>query len=232
MKIKTSLSLEESTIARARKVAEREDRSLSYVLEKIIEGVLATAENTDSFADAVKKLEGATGAASLEEAVAKLAAPRTVWVMLPAGKITEETIAALGGLLSKGDVIIDGGNTMFKDDIRRARNLREKGITYLDVGTSGGVWGLERGYCMMIGGEKETVDRLDPIFAALCPGEGDIPKTPGRETCDPRVARGYMHAGPAGSGHFATISSQGRVPSLAHSSSVTKGMKGCSMTRI
>jgi 6-phosphogluconate dehydrogenase len=161
-----------------------------------------TVVGYDHAPDAVKKLEGATGAASLEEAVAKLAAPRTVWVMLPAGKITEETIAALGGLLSKGDVIIDGGNTMFKDDIRRARNLREKGITYLDVGTSGGVWGLERGYCMMIGGEKETVDRLDPIFAALCPGEGDIPKTPGRETCDPRVARGYMHAGPAGSGHF------------------------------
>jgi 6-phosphogluconate dehydrogenase len=156
----------------------------------------------DHSADAVKKLEGATGAASLEDVVAKLAAPRIVWVMLPAGKITEETIATLGGLLSKGDVIIDGGNTMFKDDIRRARELREKGIIYLDVGTSGGVWGLDRGYCMMIGGEKETVDRLDPIFAALCPGEGVIPKTPGREKSDPRVANGYMHAGPAGAGHF------------------------------
>jgi 6-phosphogluconate dehydrogenase len=156
----------------------------------------------DHSADAVKKLEGATGAASLEDVVAKLAAPRIVWVMLPAGKITEETIATLGGLLSKGDVIIDGGNSMFKDDIRRARELREKGIIYLDVGTSGGVWGLDRGYCMMIGGEKETVDRLDPIFAALCPGEGVIPKTPGRERSDPRVAKGYMHAGPAGAGHF------------------------------
>jgi len=156
----------------------------------------------DHSADAVKKLEGATGAASLEDVVAKLAAPRIVWVMLPAGKITEETITTLGGLLSKGDVIIDGGNTMFKDDIRRARELREKGIIYLDVGTSGGVWGLDRGYCMMIGGEKETVDRLDPIFAALCPGEGVIPKTPGREKSDPRVANGYMHAGPAGAGHF------------------------------
>jgi 6-phosphogluconate dehydrogenase len=161
-----------------------------------------TVVGYDHSADAVKKLEGATAASSLEDAVAKLAAPRTVWVMLPAGKITEETIATLGGLLSKGDVIIDGGNTMFKDDIRRARELRKKGITYLDVGTSGGVWGLERGYCMMIGGEKETVDRLDPIFAAMCPGEGSIPKTPGRETCDPRVTKGYMHAGPAGAGHF------------------------------
>jgi 6-phosphogluconate dehydrogenase len=161
-----------------------------------------TVVGYDHSADAVKKLEGATAASSLEDAVAKLAAPRTVWVMLPSGKITEETIATLGGLLSKGDVIIDGGNTMFKDDIRRARELRKKGITYLDVGTSGGVWGLERGYCMMIGGEKETVDRLDPIFAAMCPGEGSIPKTPGRETCDPRVTKGYMHAGPAGAGHF------------------------------
>jgi 6-phosphogluconate dehydrogenase len=122
--------------------------------------------------------------------------------MLPAGRITEEAIVALGGLLSPGDAIIDGGNTMFKDDIRRARELRAKGIHYLDVGTSGGVWGLERGYCMMIGGDKETVDRLDPIFAALCPGAGDIAKTPNRETADPRVTEGYMHAGPAGAGHF------------------------------
>ncbi|MEO8895204.1 MAG: phosphogluconate dehydrogenase (NAD(+)-dependent, decarboxylating), partial [Rhizomicrobium sp.] len=107
-----------------------------------------------------------------------------------------------GGLLSKGDVIIDGGNTMFKDDIRRARSLREKGITYLDVGTSGGVWGLDRGYCMMIGGDKAVVDRLDPIFAAMAPGAGTIEKTPGRETRDPRVLNGYLHAGPVGAGHF------------------------------
>jgi 6-phosphogluconate dehydrogenase len=151
---------------------------------------------------AVKALEGVTPAASLADVVKALSPPRTVWVMLPAGKITEETVAELGGLLSKGDVVIDGGNTYFKDDVRRAHGLREKGIFYLDVGTSGGVWGLERGYCMMIGGEKTEVDRLDPIFKALAPGEGVIPKTPNREKADPRVTQGYMHVGPAGSGHF------------------------------
>jgi 6-phosphogluconate dehydrogenase len=151
---------------------------------------------------AVKGLEGAVPAASLEEMVQKLEAPRTVWVMLPAGKITEETIVHLGQLLSKGDCVIDGGNTFFKDDVRRAHALKRKGIAYLDVGTSGGVWGLERGYCMMIGGDKEQVDRLDPIFASLAPGEGAIPKTPNRERSDPRVTQGYMHAGPAGAGHF------------------------------
>jgi 6-phosphogluconate dehydrogenase len=151
---------------------------------------------------AVKALEGATPAASLADVVKALTPPRAVWVMLPAGKITEETIEELGGLLSQGDVVIDGGNTYFKDDVRRAHGLREKGIFYLDVGTSGGVWGLERGYCMMIGGDKKEVDRLDPIFRALAPGEGDIPKTPRREKADPRVGQGYMHVGPAGSGHF------------------------------
>jgi len=156
----------------------------------------------DASAEAVKGLEGATGASSLEDLVKKLQAPRAVWVMLPAGKITEDAIAKLGTLLEKGDVVIDGGNTFFKDDVRRARQLREKGIDYLDVGTSGGVWGLERGYCMMIGGEKKSVDRLDPIFKSLAPGAGDIPKTPGREDADPRVVQGYMHAGPAGAGHF------------------------------
>jgi 6-phosphogluconate dehydrogenase len=156
----------------------------------------------DHSADAVKALEGATGATSLEDMISKLAAPRTLWVMLPSGKITEDTIAALGGLLSKDDCVIDGGNTFFKDDIRRAHDLREKGIHYLDVGTSGGVWGLERGYCMMIGGNKDVVQRLDPIFSVLAPGSGDIPKTPNREKADPRVTQGYMHAGPAGAGHF------------------------------
>jgi 6-phosphogluconate dehydrogenase len=151
---------------------------------------------------AVKALEGAAGAASLEDMVAKLAAPRAIWVMLPAGKITEETIAKLGSLLSKGDCVIDGGNSFFKDDVRRAHALAEKGIAYLDVGTSGGVWGLERGYCMMIGGDKATVDRLDPIFKTLAPGAGEIARTPGREKSDPRVTEGYMHAGPAGAGHF------------------------------
>ncbi len=156
----------------------------------------------DAFPAAVKGLEGATGATSLQDLVARLEAPRTVWVMLPAGKITEETIEALGGLLQKGDCVIDGGNTYFKDDIRRAHALAEKGIGYLDVGTSGGVWGLERGYCMMIGGDTAQVTRLDPIFKSLAPGEGTIPKTPNRERCDPRVTEGYMHAGPAGAGHF------------------------------
>jgi 6-phosphogluconate dehydrogenase len=156
----------------------------------------------DASPAAIKGLEGATGATSLEDVVAKLTPPRAVWVMLPSGRITEETIARLGGLLSKGDVIIDGGNSFWKDDVRRAKALREKGIDYLDVGTSGGVWGLERGYCMMIGGEKASVDRLDPIFKALAPGAGDIPKTPGRENADPRVTEGYMHAGAAGAGHF------------------------------
>ncbi|MEY4707411.1 MAG: decarboxylating 6-phosphogluconate dehydrogenase [Pseudomonadota bacterium] len=156
----------------------------------------------DAAPEAVKGLEGATGASSLQDVVAKLASPRTVWVMLPSGKITEETIAALGGLLSRGDTIIDGGNTFFKDDIRRAKLLREKGIGYVDVGTSGGVWGLDRGYCMMIGGDKAIVERLDPIFRTLAPGAGDIARTPNRDKNDPRVTEGYMHAGPAGAGHF------------------------------
>ncbi|MBS9477437.1 phosphogluconate dehydrogenase (NAD(+)-dependent, decarboxylating) [Ancylobacter radicis] len=146
--------------------------------------------------------EGNTAATDLADIVAKLEAPRAVWVMLPSGGPTESTVNELAGLLSAGDVIIDGGNSFYKDDIRRAASLREKGIVYVDVGTSGGVWGLERGYCMMIGGEKASVDRLDPIFAALAPGLGDIPRTPGRETRDPRVEQGYIHTGPAGSGHF------------------------------
>ena len=156
----------------------------------------------DHDAKAVAGLSGATAASGLKDMVAKLTAPRAEWVMLPAGKITEETISELGGLLSSGDTIIDGGNTFYKDDIRRGKSLKEKGITYVDCGTSGGVWGLERGYCMMIGGDKEAVDRLDPIFAALAPGAGTIDKTPGREASDPRVTNGYLHAGPAGSGHF------------------------------
>lgn len=161
-----------------------------------------TVVGYDASPEAVKGLEGATGATSLEDVVAKLAAPRTVWVMLPSGKITEETIAALGELLSRGDTIIDGGNTFFKDDIRRAKALRERGIGYVDVGTSGGVWGLDRGYCMMIGGGKAEVERLDPIFRTLAPGAGDIARTPNRDKSDPRVTEGYMHAGPAGAGHF------------------------------
>ncbi len=145
---------------------------------------------------------GATGAGALKDFVGKLEAPRTVWVMLPAGKITEATIDELSGLLNSGDVIIDGGNTFWQDDIRRGKALGEKGISYVDVGTSGGVWGLERGYCMMIGGDKPVVDRLDPIFKTLAPGIGDIPRTPGRANADPRIEQGYIHAGPVGAGHF------------------------------
>jgi 6-phosphogluconate dehydrogenase len=146
--------------------------------------------------------DGAAGADGLEKLVQQLEAPRTVWVMLPAGKITDDTIAQLGKLLSAGDVVIDGGNTFWRDDIRRAKMLKERSIYHLDVGTSGGVWGLERGYCLMIGGDKEVVDRLDPIFSALAPGLGDIPRTPKREGRDPRAEHGYIHAGPNGAGHF------------------------------
>jgi 6-phosphogluconate dehydrogenase len=146
--------------------------------------------------------DGASGSRTLEEFVHKLDKPRTAWVMLPAGHITETTIETLSRLMEAGDVIIDGGNTFWQDDVRRGKALKEKGIHYVDVGTSGGVWGLERGYCMMIGGDKQTVERLDPIFAALAPGIGNIPRTEGRESRDPRVEQGYLHAGPVGTGHF------------------------------
>jgi 6-phosphogluconate dehydrogenase len=147
--------------------------------------------------------EGAKAVRSLEEMVRALGEkPRAVWVMLPAGRITEETVERLGGLLGAGDIVIDGGNSFYKDDIRRAKTLAGKRIRYVDCGTSGGIWGIERGYCMMIGGPKEAVDHLDPIFAALAPGLGDIPRTPDRETGDPRAERGYIHAGPTGAGHF------------------------------
>ena len=147
--------------------------------------------------------EGATAVGSLAELVDTLGqTPRVVWVMLPAGPITEATVESLGGLLTVDDIIIDGGNTFYKDDIRRARTLAAKGIRYVDCGTSGGVWGFERGYCMMIGGTEEAVDHLDPIFAALAPGMGTIARTPGRENSDPRAERGYIHAGPTGAGHF------------------------------
>ncbi|MEA1834205.1 decarboxylating 6-phosphogluconate dehydrogenase [Methylobacterium durans] len=145
---------------------------------------------------------GATGADSLDDFVAKLDLPRAAWVMLPAGEITESTVRSLGTLMQADDVIIDGGNSFFKDDLRRAAALRDKGIHYVDVGTSGGVWGLERGYCMMIGGDASAVGRLDPIFATLAPGLGDVPRTPGREGRDPRAEQGYIHAGPSGAGHF------------------------------
>jgi 6-phosphogluconate dehydrogenase len=159
----------------------------------------------DRSADAVAALvaDGATGATSLEDLATKFAeGPKVFWVMLPAGEPTEQTIVQLTALASPGDIVIDGGNTFYKDDIRRAKVCREKGIQYVDVGTSGGVWGLERGYCMMIGGDKHTVDLLDPIFDTLAPGYGTIPRTEGRDAPDDRAERGYIHAGPAGAGHF------------------------------
>ncbi len=147
--------------------------------------------------------EGAIAAASLEGMVETLTGkPRAVWVMLPAGRITEETVALLGALLQPDDIVIDGGNSFYKDDIRRAKELAAKRIRYVDCGTSGGIWGIERGYCMMIGGDKAVVDHLDPIFAALAPGRGDIPRTPGRTAGDARAEQGYIHAGPPGAGHF------------------------------
>jgi 6-phosphogluconate dehydrogenase len=147
--------------------------------------------------------EGAEGAASIDDFVAKLAGtPRIVWLMLPSGAITEQAVTDFGNRLAPGDILIDGGNSYYKDDVRRSKALAEKGIHYLDIGTSGGVWGLERGYCMMIGGDTKAVATIDPILAALAPGLGTIPLTTGREGRDPRVEQGYLHAGPAGSGHF------------------------------
>jgi 6-phosphogluconate dehydrogenase len=153
---------------------------------------------------AIKALEGkgVSAGADLKGLVTQLTKPRAVWVMLPAGEITESTVQELGMLLDRDDVIIDGGNSFYKDDVRRAKALKTKGIHYIDCGTSGGVWGLERGYCLMIGGEKEAVERLDPIFDALAPGAGSIERTPERKGRDLRVERGYMHCGPSGSGRF------------------------------
>ncbi|MCS3468811.1 6-phosphogluconate dehydrogenase [Pseudomonas sp. JUb42] len=146
--------------------------------------------------------EGSTAVNDLPGMVAALEKPRAIWVMLPAGAPTEDTIETLGQLLEAGDVIIDGGNTFYKDDVRRAKTLEQKGLHYVDVGTSGGVWGLERGFCMMIGGNASVVERLDPLFATLAPGIGDVPRTKDRNSTDDRAERGYIHAGPAGSGHF------------------------------
>jgi len=146
--------------------------------------------------------EGATSSAALQDLVKRLTLPRTVWLMVPAGEPTAQAVEQLGKLLAQGDTIIDGGNSFWKDDIARAAALKERGIHYLDVGTSGGVWGLERGYCLMIGGEKAVVERLDPIFRALAPGPGEIPETPHRDGRDPRPEQGYVHAGPNGAGHF------------------------------
>jgi len=157
----------------------------------------------DTNPDVVAELvaEGATGAASLEEFVSRLEAPRNAWVMIPAA-ITDKIVDQLAALLQPGDTIIDGGNSYFRDDRRRSEALRPKGLHYLDVGTSGGVWGLERGYCMMIGGDTEAVERMEPVFKTLAPGKGDIPTTPGREKLGGTSELGYLHCGASGAGHF------------------------------
>ena len=159
---------------------------------------------TDLSADNVKKIsgEGAISSASLDDFVAKLGKPRIAWLMVPAGGPTEQTVDALAQRMQAGDILIDGGNSYFKDDVRRSAKLKQKGIHYVDVGTSGGVWGLERGYCMMIGGPKDVVQQLDPIFKTLAPGRGNIDRTPGREKMAGTAEDGYIHCGPSGAGHF------------------------------
>jgi len=159
---------------------------------------------SDLSAENVRQIaaEGAIASSSLDDFVGKLGKPRVAWLMVPAGGPTEQTVHALGQRFQPGDILIDGGNSYFKDDIRRSRQLSEKGIHYVDVGTSGGVWGLERGYCMMIGGPKEVVEQLDPIFKTLAPGRGDIPRTPGREKMRGTAEEGYIYCGRSGAGHF------------------------------
>jgi 6-phosphogluconate dehydrogenase len=163
---------------------------------------------SDLSADNIKRLagEGAIPSSSLDDFVSKLGKPRIAWLMVPAGDPTEQTVQALSQRFQAGDILIDGGNSYFKDDVRRSKQLKDRGINYVDVGTSGGVWGIDRGYCMMIGGPKEVVQQLDPIFKTLAPGRGNTPRTPGREQLPPKTAGtaedGYIHCGPSGAGHF------------------------------
>ncbi|HEY0781793.1 MAG TPA: decarboxylating 6-phosphogluconate dehydrogenase [Thermoanaerobaculia bacterium] len=156
--------------------------------------------NPDAVAELAK--EGATGASSIDDFLAKLTTPKAVWLMLPAGGPTEDTVQLLGEKLASGDAVIDGGNSYYKDDVRRAGLLAGKGIHYVDAGTSGGVWGLDRGYCLMIGAPKEAFARLEPIFRTLAPGQGQVPPSPGRGSRGGSAEQGYLHCGPVGAGHF------------------------------
>jgi len=174
----------------------------AFMVQRLMKGgheCVVFDHNPDAVKDLVKK--NAVGASTLAEFVKKLAKPRTVWLMIPAAYV-DASIADLAKLLEADDVLIDGGNSYYIDDIRRAKELKPKGIHYLDVGTSGGVWGLERGYCMMIGGDDAAVQRLDPIFKTLAPGVGTIPRTPGRDKLGGTAEQGYLHCGPSGAGHF------------------------------
>ncbi|WP_421990682.1 phosphogluconate dehydrogenase (NAD(+)-dependent, decarboxylating) [Roseococcus sp.] len=176
------------------------------ILRRVMKaGHVGVAYDRDEDAVATLVAEGARGAASLADLVASLSAPRAVWVMLPAGEATEATLRELHGLLREGDILIEGGNSFWKDSARRGAEAAAHGLHYLDIGTSGGVWGLERGYCLMIGGEAQVVQRLDPILAALVPGEGTALPTAGREARDARPAKGYVHCGPNGAGHYAKM---------------------------
>ena len=158
--------------------------------------------DTDPAAVKALEAEGATGASSIEEFVGKLTEPRTAWVMVPAGEITGKTIESIASHMAEGDTIIDGGNSYYRDDIRRAAALREQGVNFVDVGTSGGVWGLDRGYCLMIGGDEAVVDRLEPIFLTIAPGVDSAPRTPGRTGEVEPSEQGYLRCGPNGAGHF------------------------------
>jgi 6-phosphogluconate dehydrogenase len=186
----------------------------------------------DRSADAVKQIagEGAKGVDSLGAMIAALAKPRAIWIMVPAGGPTESTVNELAEKLEPGDTIIDGGNSFFKDDVRRAKGLQAKKIHYVDCGTSGGVYGLERGYCMMIGGPKEVVTRLDPIFKTLAPGKGSVERTPGREKMTGTAEDGYLHCGPVGSGHFVKMVHNGIeygiMQAIAEGFDIMRGARG------
>jgi 6-phosphogluconate dehydrogenase len=177
--------------------------------------------------------DGARAAGSLKELVEALAPPRAVWIMLPAGAPTEQAIDQLAGMLASGDCVIDGGNTHFKDDIARAARLKPRGIGYLDVGTSGGVWGLDRGYCLMIGGDEPTVRRLDPLFSTLAPGTGEVPPSAGRKGLDTRPERGYVHCGPVGAGHFVKMVHNGieygMMQAFAEGFDIMRGASGAKL---